>query len=102
MAWQMRGGGRRYYTRSARRNGRVKRLYVGAGDVGEAAAAADRDRRATRDAERESMRSTFSHLAEVDAQVAVLCEAAETAARAWLLLGGYRRHDRGAWRRRRD
>ena len=101
MAWQMRGGGRRYYTRSARLNGRVNRLYVGAGDVGEAAAAADRERRATRDAEREAMRLAMRRHAEVDAQVDALCNAAETAARALLLLGGYHRHDRGEWRLRR-
>jgi hypothetical protein len=101
MGWQSRGGGRRYYTRSVRRDGRVVRQYVGAGEAGEAAAAADQERRAARNAERVAMRSTLSRLAEVDRQVAVLSEAAETAARAWFLLGGYQRHDRGQWRRRR-
>ena len=102
MAWERRGGTGRYYSRSLRRDGRVVRQYVGGGDVGETAAAADRDRRATRDAEREAMRLTLGRLAEVDRQVAVLCEAAETATRACLLLGGYQRHDRGQWRRKRD
>jgi hypothetical protein len=101
MAWETRGGAHRYYTRSTKREGRVMRQYVGAGEAGEAAAAADQERRAARNAEREAMRSTLSRLAEVDRQVAVLCEAAETAARAWPLLGGYQRHDRGQWRRRR-
>jgi hypothetical protein len=101
MGWQERSGGRRYYTRSLRREGRVVRQYVGRGDAAEAAAAADRDRRAARDAEREASRLALSRLAEVDRQVAVLCEAAETASRAWLLLGGYQRHDRGQWRLRR-
>jgi hypothetical protein len=101
MAWEKRGGAHLYYTRSTRYEGRVLRQYVGGGDVGEAAAAADRERRAARDAEREARRSTISRLAEVDRQVAVLCEAAETATRACLLLGGYLRHDRGQWRRKR-
>jgi hypothetical protein len=101
MPWESRRGAGRYYTRSVRRDGRVIRLYVGGGDVGEAAAAADRDRRAARDAEREAMRSTTSRLAEVDAQVDALCDAAETAQRACLLMAGYHRHDRGQWRRTR-
>jgi hypothetical protein len=101
MAWEKRGGAHLYYTLSKRREGRVVRQYVGGGDVGEAAAAADQERRATRAAEREAMRLALRRHAEVDRQVAVFCEAAETAARALLLLGGYQRHDRGAWRRRR-
>jgi len=101
MAWESRGGAGSYYTRSLRRDGRVVRLYVGAGDAGEAAAAADRDRRSTQDAEREAMRSALRRFAEVDAQVTALCDAAETAQRAILLMAGYHRHARGQWRRRR-
>jgi len=102
MAWETRGGPGHYYTRSTRVEGRVLRQYVGTGDVGEATASADHERRAARDAEREARRSTISRLAEMDRQVAVLCEAAETATRASLLLGGYQRHDRGHWRLKRD
>jgi hypothetical protein len=101
MAWESRCGGRRYYTRSVRRDGRVVRQYVGGGDVGEAAAAADRDRRAAGDADREAMRVTLSRLAEVDGQVDALSKVTETATRAVLLMSGYHRHDRGRWRRRR-
>jgi hypothetical protein len=101
MGWERRGGSSRYYSRSLRRDGRVVRQYVGAGEAGEAAASVDQERRAARDAEREAMRSTLGRFAEADRQVAFICEAAETAARAWLLLGGYHQHDRGAWRRRR-
>ncbi|MGO9207751.1 MAG: hypothetical protein ACLQBX_16480 [Candidatus Limnocylindrales bacterium] len=84
-----------------RRDGRVIRQYVGSGEAGEAAAAADKDRRAAREAEREATRSTHSRLADVDAQVDALCDAAETAERACLLMAGYHRHDRGQWRRTR-
>lgn len=101
MGWQERDGGRRYYTRSTRREGRVVRQYVGAGEAGEAAAAADQQRRATRDAEREAMRVALSRLAVVDAQVIALFSAAETATRAVLLMAGLHRHDRGQWRRKR-
>jgi hypothetical protein len=101
MAWETRGGTARYYTRSTRVEGRVLRQYVGTGGVGEAAASADRERRATRDADREASRLALSRLAEADRHVGVFFEAAETAARACLLLGGYHRHDRGDWRRHR-
>jgi regulator of protease activity HflC (stomatin/prohibitin superfamily) len=102
VAWESRGGTRRYYTRSVRRDGRVVREYVGTGRVGEAAAAADRERRAARDAEGEARRLALGRLAEADAQVTALCDAAETAARACLLMAGYHRHARGSWRRRRE
>ena len=102
MAWETRGGTRRYYTRSVRRDGRVVRQYFGTGLCGEAAAAADRERGAARDAAREAMRAALNRLAQADAQVTALCQAAETAARAHLLIAGYHRHDRGRWRRRRD
>ncbi len=101
MAWESRGGTGRYYTRSVRRDGRVIRRYVGTGDVAEAAAAADRDRRAARNAEREARRLALGRLAAADSQVTALCEAAETAQRACLLMAGYHRHDRGQWRRTR-
>jgi hypothetical protein len=101
VAWETRGGHGRYYTRSVRRDGRVVREYVGTGRVAEAIAAVDRERRAKRAAQREASRAALTRLAEADALVSTLCAAAETAARAHLLLAGYHRHDRGGWRRRR-
>jgi hypothetical protein len=101
MAWESRGGRGRYYTRSVRRNGRVVREYVGSGSVGEAAAVADRETGAARDAAREAARAALNRLAQADAHVTALCDAAGTAARAHLLIAGYHRHDRGSWRRRR-
>jgi hypothetical protein len=102
MAWEARGGRGRYYTRSVRHDGRVVREYVGTGRVGEAAAAVDRARQATREAERVATRSTLGLFAKADAEVTALCQAAETAVRAHFLMAGYHRHDRGAWRRRRE
>ena len=102
VAWETRRGGtRRYYTRSVRRGGRVVRVYVGTGPHAEAVAAADRERRVNRDARRAATRSTLNRVAEADAKVKAVCDAAETAARAHLLMAGYQRHDRGSWRRRR-
>ena len=101
MAWETRGGHGRYYTRSVRRDGAVEREYVGTGRAAEAVAAVDRERRAAQAAQREATRAALQRLAEADALVDALCAAAETAARAHLLLAGYHRHDRGPWRRRR-
>ena len=101
MGWETRGGTRRYYTRSVREGDRVRRQYVGTGPHAEATARADRLQREAREAKRAAMRSSFSRIADADAQVKALCDAAETVARAALLSAGYHRHARGAWRRRR-
>jgi hypothetical protein len=101
MGWEARGGSGRYYTRSVRQGGRVIRQYVGTGPHAEAVAVADRERRTNLDARRVATRSALSRVAEADARVKALCDAAETAARTALLLAGYHRHARGAWRRRR-
>lgn len=97
MGWETRGGSGRYYTRSTRRDGRVAREYLGRGPAAERAAAADAERRLAREVAREDTRFT----AEVDSALAALSEALETLARAALLVGGFHRHARGEWRRRR-
>lgn len=82
-----------------RRGRRVVRQYVGAGKAGEAAAAIDRHRRMLQAAEREASAALLQHLAEQDASVVAFCDAVETVTRAFLLMAGFHRHDRGAWRR---
>jgi hypothetical protein len=79
----------------------VVRRYVGAGDVGELAAAADACRRALRHiqaeyqrAERARRQAAVQPLRQLDAGVDLLVRAA-------LLDAGYRQHARGQWRRRR-
>ncbi len=102
MGWETRRGGGRYYTRSRRRSGRVVREYVGAGLIGELAAAADaearqaeRQRRAVEAAERDQV-------ATVAALTADLCRLVDAQAAAALMLAGYHQHHRGEWRQRRD
>jgi hypothetical protein len=103
MAWQV-VDGRKYYYRATRLAGRPVRRYVGAaGSPAATLAAADADRRrlqreiAAREshAERERLRGAEAALLE-------LCTATDVLARAALVVAGYRRHDRGEWRRSRE
>ena len=100
MAWETREHGRRYYTRSSRRGGHVVREYVGGGSAGEHAAATDLARRVARRTARDASREAWQRIVELDDHVMTLCDAAETAAMAALLVAGFHRHARGEWRRR--
>lgn len=81
---------------------RVVREYVGAGPLADLAAEMDRLERLERAEEAEARREERDHLDALEGPVDELCEAAEVLARAALVLSGYRRHNRGEWRRRRD
>jgi hypothetical protein len=100
MGWQVRGE-HRYYSRSRRSDGKVVREYVGRGPAAELEAAADVESRVARQAERASVDAAAAELAVIDAMVNAACRSAETLARGTLLVAGYHRHSRGAWRRRR-
>lgn len=104
MSWEDRRG-RRYYTRSRRAGGRIVRQYIGRGRAAEAIAwhdAREREQRAARAADRRAAwareRAASAALealaGEVDGAIAAVAEAG-------LVLAGYHRHHRGAWRRRR-
>lgn len=81
--------------------GRFVRVYHGAGAKGERAAAEGAAHRAARAAQAEAWNAERARLEAVDAVVERLTAGAESAARVALLLAGYRRHARGAWRKRR-
>jgi hypothetical protein len=103
MAWETRkrGNGRRYYTRSRKVDGRVVREYIGGGERGERAAAADdlsRKRRAVAAADWQRERAG---LAETEAQLAEWYAAVEIQVHAALTAAGYHQHSRGEWRRKR-
>lgn len=102
MGWEKRNRGRQhYYTRSRKVNGQVIREYVGTGPIAELAAEMDALERRRREEGAETRRIEREHLKALDAPVAKLCEDSETLARATLVASGYRRHDRGEWRKRR-
>ena len=102
MGWETRPhSGGRYYTRSRKVAGRVLRVYVGGGALGEAAAAEDAHRRAERTAHAAHAAAERHRLRALDDQVAAVYAAVEALVRERLAVAGYRQHHRGEWRRRR-
>jgi hypothetical protein len=102
MAWEKRKRGGAYYTRSRKVNGQVLREYVGGGVHGEIAARMDTKERQRREEEAAAWRKERERLEELAGLVDEFCEVVETVARATLLAAGFRQHNRGEWRRRRD
>jgi hypothetical protein len=99
--WERRERGGLYYTRSRKEGGKVIREYVGGGLLGELAARMDAEGRRLREEEKVSRREERERLDTLLAPVEELCEAAEVIARSALIASGYRRHNRGEWRKRR-
>ena len=99
MAWERRGD-RLYYYRSERENGRVRKRYVGRGEVAELVAHADETRWAVRERRRQDERAEVERARELSEAGAELDAAAEVLARAEMVAAGYHNH-KGEWRRRR-
>ena len=100
--WERRERGGLYYTRSRKVNGRVVREYVGGGVLGELAARMDAEDRQRREEQAAAWREERERLEELAGSVDEYCEDAETITRAALLAAGFRRHNRGEWRKPRD
>jgi hypothetical protein len=98
MGWD-KGG--RYYTRSRKVNGKVVREYVGGGDFGRLAALIDADGRALREEERQIRRAERDRYNTLERTLDDLDRLTDLVAEAALLAAGYRRHNRGEWRKRR-
>ena len=101
MAWERRSGRGRYYTRSTKVGGRVRREYVGAGLLAELAAAEDALHREAREREAQDRRTERERLAALDAPLDALDVLTGALSRAALVAAGYRQHKRGEWRRTR-
>jgi hypothetical protein len=102
MAWEKRERGGLYYTRSRKVNGQVVREYVGGGVLGELAARMDAADRQGREEEKAAWREERERLEGLVGLVDELCQDVETLAQATLLAAGFRRHNRGEWRRKRE
>ena len=100
--WEKRERGTLYYTRSKKSGGKVIRRYVGGGMLGQLAALQDEHGRLRREEEAARWKKEEERLEAIAAPVDEFCEVAETITRAALLAAGFRRHNRGEWRRRRD
>ncbi len=94
-------GDQAYYYRYRKEGGRVRRLYVGSGEQAEQAAAEDAARRAERKARGEAWAAERNRLDTIDAPLKNLVDGTLALARAQLMLAGFFRNDRGAWRKRR-
>lgn len=102
MGWEKRERGGPYYTRSRKIGGRVVREYVGGGMLGHIAALHDAQERRLREEEAAWWKEERERLEALVAPVEKLCEATEILYRAALLSAGFRRHQRGEWRRKRE
>ena len=102
MGWEKRERGGPYYTRSKKVDGRVIREYVGGGTLGHLTALQDAQERRRREEEAASWKQERERLEALLAPVEDLCEATEVLYRATLLAAGFRRHQRGEWRRQRE
>ena len=102
MAWESRQRGGLYYTRSRKENGRVIREYVGGGPLGQLAALEDEHERRQREEQAAYWKEEQEDLDALEAPVEELTEASDLLIRAALLASGYRQHNRGEWRLRRE
>ena len=93
--------GNLYYYRSVRDGEKVRKVYVGAGEIARISHEGDILRRTEREAQREKQRAELERLDALAAPVKELSEAAEVLARAHLIAAGYHRH-KGEYRRARS
>jgi len=100
MGWESRGG-RRYFYRAGRVDGRVVKDYVGTGPLAELAAKLEaQDRRRRREAT-QALEAERARLAPAEAASAALDAAVDALVAAALLAAGYHRPNYAPWRRRR-
>src|SRR5262245_24494193 len=97
MAWEKRAS-RRYFYRALRTGGRVRKLYYGAGLVGQLAAATEALRRAEDLAQQQARSLVTRKLEEARALTRRLGQGCGLLLSAQLLVAGYHRPRRHAWR----
>ncbi len=99
MGWESRGN-RRVYYEAARVNGRVVKRHVPALMAPMVEQVAEMRRR-EREASRQKIKAAKKELADLEAVVGAVVEVADVATRAAMLAAGYRKHNRGEWRKQR-
>jgi hypothetical protein len=101
MAWEKRGG-RSYYYRSTRHDGRVVKEYVGAGPAAAIVANLDALDRAERQATVAARKANGAQVAAAAAATCDLVNVSSLLTAAALLAAGYHRSHRHSWRVWRD
>jgi hypothetical protein len=96
-----RRNGRLYYYRSVRDGEKVRKVYVGAGDLARICSEIDLLRRTSQRAQRERERAELERLEGLVAPLEEVSEAAKVLITAHLVDGGYRKR-KGEWRRARS
>ena len=100
MGWEYRRG-IPYYYQAMREDGRVRKKYIGTGDIAETIAHADETIRRARHERRAQGLEELDRLEALGAPVLELDEAGAILARAALVAGGFHRY-KGEWRLRRE
>src|SRR5215208_5362369 len=100
MAWEQRGN-QSYYYRSVRSGTRVTKEYAGGGLLGVLAEEFDTEQREQRAYERTRQRQERADWDALEKTARELDDLTELLSATALTAAGYRRHDRGEWRRRR-
>jgi hypothetical protein len=100
MALEKRGGNL-YYYRSIRRGDKVRRVYVGSGELATIAQELDLMERAQEEHRRQEERRELENLESLAAPVLEVGEAATVLARAHLVASGFHKR-KGEWRRERN
>lgn len=100
MAWEKRGDSL-YYYQSEREGGKVRKRYIGRGELAQIIAHAGETRCRVRAERKARERAELEEAGNLLTMGDELYEAAEILARAQLVAAGYHRH-KGEWRRRRD
>jgi hypothetical protein len=93
--------GQLYYYRSVRDGEKVRKVYVGAGEVARICSETDILQRSSRRAQRERERAELERLEGLVAPLEEVSEAAKVLLVAHLVDGGYRTR-KGEWRRARS
>jgi hypothetical protein len=100
MAWEERNGTRYYYQSERDETGKVRKRYVGSGEVAELIAHADATRQRVRQKRREKDREELEHMQSLIDASLELDEAADALVRAQLVDAGFHKR-KGEWRRER-
>jgi hypothetical protein len=98
VAWEERGGKLYYYQSERDETGKVRKRYVGSGEVAQLIAHADATRQRVRKKRREKGREELEHMRSLLSQALELDEAVDALVRAHLTGAGFHRH-KGEWRR---